>query len=332
MFLVTLLACAHRDPSDPADSDAPPDAPPAGTLAITQLDLRGTIGESTLVVGPDGTVVLIDVGNDAHAAEVADAVEALTGARRVDAVVLTHHHTDHAGAFATLALDVGVVVHRGAGPTVSDTNERVRTEVLAASERVDLCDELGCPNLPWRHELGGGASLTLFAANATIGDAQLGGDLEENTLSVVGTVTFGDFDYVFAGDLTGGGKRTPDAEGFFADHLDPWVPPTGADVLHLSHHGIDSSTHDAWIDRMFPEDGATRHAVVGTNGVYLDAPADEVLDRLRGRLGDGRVWVTTPGLLTGADPLLTELDGPVPMVVQGDGAYTIGGVAARAIP
>lgn len=327
MWGLALIACGH-----PPVEVAPASRP--GTLTIAQLDLRGATGESVLVVGPDGTVVLIDVGNDSHGGRVTDAVVAATGAAHADVIVLTHHHEDHEGGLDDLGLSVDVVLNRGLAHPQRDTNEGVRDSLRGRAGLVDLCDATGCPSLPFRVALGQGAALEVFAADATIGGETLPGvdDSEENALSLVGVVSWGDFDYGFAGDLCGGGKRTPDVEAFVAARVDPWLPASGVDVLHLGHHGIDSSTHAAWIDRMLPDDGALRHAVVGTNGTYLDAPADEVLDRLRDRLGGGRVWVPTPGALTGDDPLLEDVGGPVTITVAADGRYAVGDAAAVAIP
>ena len=48
---------------------------PEGELIIEQIYLPGAVsGESALIIGPDGTSVLIDVGNDSHQAEVREAV------------------------------------------------------------------------------------------------------------------------------------------------------------------------------------------------------------------------------------------------------------------
>lgn len=108
--------------------------PEPGALTIIQVRLPGVLqlGEAAVLVGPDGTVVLMDVGNSSHADDVAELVEDLNtrwittargfpadrGAREVDWVVITHIHGDHVGAFESLIEDEGLeitqgVVHRG---------------------------------------------------------------------------------------------------------------------------------------------------------------------------------------------------------------------------
>jgi hypothetical protein len=109
------------------------------------VGLLFAMGESTLVVGPDGTTILIDVGNNSHFDDVLEVVERINtqdlipsrgfpsrGARDIDWVILTHYHTDHIGAVVKLltgsqALRIrqGLVtrgmVDLGAGVTESDT-------------------------------------------------------------------------------------------------------------------------------------------------------------------------------------------------------------------
>lgn len=106
-----------------------------GELTIIQLGLTSFIpkmGEAALVIGPNGTMVAIDVGNDKHAKQVRALVHELNtdeltpahgfGARakdRLDWLLLTHWHADHVGGCGELltgkdALNVeSGVVHRG---------------------------------------------------------------------------------------------------------------------------------------------------------------------------------------------------------------------------
>lgn len=288
-----------------------------GTLGLIQLDCEGWIGESMLIVGPDGTRVLLDVGNDDHAAYVSAAVEAYTGADRVDAVVLTHFHEDHAGGLEDLSVGWDTLVSRG--PVHLDAVDL--PDGYDRSARVDLCTDTACA-LPWTLPLGEGAELVVFAANGEIDGARFGDlppdDDGENARSLVGVVRWGDFVYLWNGDLTGGGKDTPDVEALYADRMGPWLGAEGATIVHLGHHGIDSSTWSGWVERALPGHAAGRAGLVGSNSSYLDAPADEVLDRVRGHV-DG-VWVTRGGALTGDDPILHEPKDDVRIEVSAGGS------------
>lgn len=102
--------------------------PEPGELFYVQLGLDGlTLGEAAVTVWPDGQIVVIDVGNDSHAADVVSMVAELVTAMNargfaqrsasvVDHVLLTHHHADHTDGLADFLDSVtvsGRVVHRG---------------------------------------------------------------------------------------------------------------------------------------------------------------------------------------------------------------------------
>ena len=271
-----------------------------GQLLIEQLDLpASSTGEAALVIAPDGQSLLVDVGNDSHSDEVAAALHR-HGVAAVDHVVLTHDDQDHVGGIEDLPT-------HGAEP--------LRWDNLDVPHELDL----------------GGASLTLFLADGVLatdsGVVELAVDLEgeDNARSVAGVLRYGDFHYLFAGDLTGGGKGTPDVEGAVAARAGqlPWVPSGGVDVLHVNHHGISSSTSAAWADWLRPT-----VAVVGANKLYLDAPSPEALDALAPWVD--AVWVTRKGRLGNRDGRTHVARGPVTVVVEEGGNFEVCGSSYRA--
>ena len=285
-LLPLLLLCACVDvaiePCDPVEGD----------LLIEQIGLPGPpIGESALVTSPDGTKLLIDVGNGAHDQLVREA----TGGE-VDLLLVTHLDQDHAGGLDELE------------------------DVLAGAESIDA---------PGRWDLGGGAELVVFlvdgilevdAEQVDLRDEVDGLDGSDNARSSAGFVRQGDFVFVFAGDLTGGGKGTPDVESAVALRGELLLPAGDADLVHLNHHGIRSSTNQAWVDWLLPDDGEDRVAVVGANRGYLAAPHEEVVERVAPRLGEGRIHVTETGRLADPHPGLVEHGGSVYVGVSDDGA------------
>ena len=241
--------------------------------------------------GPDGSLLLIDVGAGPH-----DGLVRAAAGGPVDLLLVTHDDVDHVGGLDDLGDVVG---------------------------EAEVIDDVGV----W--DLGGGATLRVFLADGVLalqdGDVDLrdevpGLDASDNARSLAGVIEYGDFVYLFAGDLTGGGKDTPDVESAVAARGDLLLEPGDADVLHLSHHGIRSSTNAAWVDWLLPDDGSDRSAVVGANGGYLSAPAPEVVERVAPRLGDGHVHLTAAGALADPHPSLLEYEADVIVSVFDGGA------------
>ena len=278
-----LAGCTATDVPCGA-SDAP--------LVIRQLALPGpALGVSTLLELPDGRRLLIEVGNDSHDGVIRAAAPA------VDFVLVTHGDQDHAGGRGDLA------------------------DVLEGAEDIGALGE---------YSLGGGVTLEVFLADGVLrlgsGDLDLRPevldlDSSENAQSIGAVLRWGDFAWVFAGDLTGGGKGTPDVESAVAARGEELADAGSVDLVTLNHHGITSSSNAAWIDWLLPEDGRLRHVTATSNGGYLAAPHADVLDRVGPRLGGGAVWVGVPGSLTpDAHPHLRRTGGEVVVGVVDDGA------------
>lgn len=166
------------DGGGPVDAGLPTDAllPQPGEVSVVQLSLPALdfgfsppLGEAAVIVGPDGTLALLDVGNVMHADDVRDYIrwlneDVLTPERgyppraplQVEWIVLTHFHSDHIGAFERLVVDspplVGTlgVVHRGfvgLGPSITENDyEEVCNALRGALSDVDI--PLCVPEVP----------------------------------------------------------------------------------------------------------------------------------------------------------------------------------------
>jgi competence protein ComEC len=89
---------------------------PAQTLRIYAIDVEG--GKSTLYVSPSGESMLIDAGYAGHGNRDANriaAAAASAGVKRIDYLVITHYHGDHAGGVPQLAakLPIGKIFDHG---------------------------------------------------------------------------------------------------------------------------------------------------------------------------------------------------------------------------
>ncbi len=165
------------DPTDPTDQTIidedtvqPDDVIPAGELIIEQIYLPGlNMGEAILVVGPDGTTVLIDTANDGHGPQLLEAVTRRKGEAAIDWAIITHYHNDHIGGFDNLFgaganqhLEVRKgIVHRGFYdigsdmPGVEDFNQFCTlSQGELAAQVVTLCTgaaEMPCGNASSRY-------------------------------------------------------------------------------------------------------------------------------------------------------------------------------------
>jgi hypothetical protein len=381
------------DAGDAAVDQVSPDLGPDAALVIEQIYLDKVMGEAALVVGPDGTSVLIDTGGSAHTKQVLEAVDRRLGQRTVDWVIITHFHYDHVGGFANLVTpstgngNKPLVVKQGVisrglydlGDVAETTptfqaycQEIAKPQWKANHMLIDLCTgpakapcdgqgtgdpwpASGCPNLLLGDmtdpgddgqgklsyiDLGGGARLTLYHANGhvatgsgvksaesagiTIGH---GGTAPENGRSLGGVIRWGSFLYTFHGDLTG----TVEAlivklqKEVTASPGGPLLVKDGdLDVAHLSHHGLEGSTSQEWVDWLLPADGADRNAVIGANGMYVLSPAPGVLSRVGDRVGQGYIWLTMPAALGGKHPRLKTAYGAVVVrALSGGASYEV---------
>jgi hypothetical protein len=190
--------------------------------------------------------------------------------------------------------------------------------------------------------LGSGAELIFFAASARVAAGTgvenlepgvtvgYGGNGPENSRSIAAVLRWGNFSYVFAGDMTGeGASDNPKVEQgvaaagpgiLYEPGGAPIVPAGSVDVMHVSHHGYASSTWQEWVDWLLPNDGQSRNAVIGCNKGYLLAPTPKVLQRTGARVGNGFIWVTESGMGGSTHPRLSNANGSVVVRVSEQGS------------
>lgn len=126
----------------------PPDMPTAPQLTIEQIYLAGTqTGESALVVGPDGTSVLIDFGGSSHTDKILETIDRRLGHRNIDWLVSTHYHSDHVGSFHDLVTPSSAngnqplqITHGLISRGLYDINSLL---MLSISPLRSLCTDLG---------------------------------------------------------------------------------------------------------------------------------------------------------------------------------------------
>ncbi len=221
----------------------------AGTLTVSVLDVGQ--GQSILLRSGDALALVDCGGNGLQDAgdTAADAVQAL-GRTRLDLLILTHCHADHAGGVPQLLdrLEVGAILLPD-----TDPEEGLRAEILALAGARDipviLLGENGTAAL-------GEAELTLYAP---LGD----GGANEEGLSVL--CTAGDFDLLITGDMNQVVERRLLKYGDLPD----------IELLIAGHHGSKHATSEELLLAVRPE-----YAVISVGDNRYGHPAPETLERL----------------------------------------------------
>jgi hypothetical protein len=241
---------------------------PSGLLEIHYINVQQ--GGSTLVIGPDGTTLLLDAGADGKGTERVVPYLMGIGLLPSDGLHYTlpgHLEADHVGG-----LDEVI----GAGYDV-----RIRNWYNGSAFSSALVDDwraacgsttAGAPvPIPLGQilDLGDGATLTVVAvAGDVIGYGHVpGSENNEADLSVAVLVEYGDFDFIWASDLGGGDDdsactgrmtgrtnvETPLAQALTTGTAFPLLSDAGVDVLHVNHHGSEASTNSDWMNLLRPE-------------------------------------------------------------------------------
>lgn len=220
-------------------------------MAAAVLDVGQ--GESVLLRCGDSWA-LVDCGGDSQtdAGDIAADYIRSMGGQRLDLLVITHFHDDHANGVPQLLerVPVDAIVLPAAGE-----DSPLRQEIVSIAKEKNIpMEELSRDRTV---ELDGGGALHLFAPLGV-------GETNEEGLSVL--ATSGDFDVLITGDMGG------DVEQLLLEHTQlPHV-----EVLVAGHHGSGHSTSPELLAAIQPE---TAVISVGADNRY-GHPAAETMERL----------------------------------------------------
>ncbi len=279
--------------------------PPSGNLTVYILDVGQ--GDCALVVSPNGTTMLIDAGKTHKGKDVVLPYLNRLGITELDYIVASHYHEDHIGGIDEVINGgvsvTGLVYDRGGSYDSTAYNQYV---TAVGNKRTTVTDGQII-------DLGGEAQAKCVAVN---GNGVLGAS-NENDLCVALVISYGDFDYFTAGDLSGETTRSYiDIETSVA------LEVGDIEVYKVNHHGSRYSTSQYLVDIMKPEVSVFS---LGNDNDY-GHPTQEVIDRLAA--ADSYMYLTEEPPPEGGSvpPGKGEIvNGHIVITTDGVGDYTVNG-------
>lgn len=223
------------------------------TAALSELDavfLNVGQADATLILC-DGAAMLIDGGTKDASQYLYSAIKKLN-IERIDYVIATHPDSDHIGGLpaALEAAEVGVLY----SPTWYSEDTAFLTLKKKATEK-NL--PLTFP-IPGESIMLGGATITFLAPLRQYG--------ANNNLSIVLRIDYGDTSMLFTGDAEFESETDMLSEGV----------KLSADLLHVGHHGSNTSTSLQFLDAVHPTIGIISVGMGNTYGL----PTAETLQAL----------------------------------------------------
>ena len=231
-----------------------------GRLQLHFIDVGQ--GDGALLVSPLGQTVLFDNGVNGNCSKPLEYLRKLK-LSSIDYHIASHYHSDHIGCttdvFANFPLRKAALDRGG-----SYNSAIFRAYVAATGEK----RETATPGTTMTLDAGSGQPVTVKIV-ALNGDGV--STTNENDLSVVALVRFGNFRAVIGGDLSG--YRT----GSYEDIETSVAPKVGqVEVYKVHHHCSRYSTNAAWLETTQPKIG-----IISTgNGNGYGHPTQECLERL----------------------------------------------------
>ncbi|MBI4365548.1 MAG: MBL fold metallo-hydrolase [Deltaproteobacteria bacterium] len=225
-----------------------------GALRITALAIGQ--GDATLLESPDGLAALIDAGPPGAGAGIVLPYLAARGIQRLHITIASHYDSDHIGGMAEVfhgpdqipqtADDLLPEACWDRGGAIPDDHPASR---LYADRRVP-CHHVLSPGE--RIGLGSEVAITVLAVNGRFADGREVplDPADENAHSAALLIQYGDFLYLTAGDLPGGGGKPPYETIDLETPLLPLLPRL--QVLHVSHHGSRTATTAALLQAAAP--------------------------------------------------------------------------------
>ncbi len=264
--------------------------PAAGAdLQMYFVDVEG--GQATLIVSPSGESMLVDAGWPGYKGRDSDRIAAaarLAGVKRIDYLLVTHHHLDHVGGVPEIAAKIPVGTFVDHGPnTETGADARKLTEayakVLAAGAKhlvVKPGDRIPIQGIDVNVVAANGNTITEPLGGAAAPNSACAGvklqapDPTENARSVAVLVNYGRFRFADFGDLTWNRELALVCPANLLGTVDAYL---------VTHHGMDISNSPPIVHALKPE------VAIMNNGAKKGG-APKAFDVLRSSPGLEDLW------------------------------------------
>ena len=272
IVIVYLSSCGEirgtQIPTPPVDSQSPeiagqtpPQSPRSqaenltGTLKISYLDVGQ--GDCIFINLPNGESVLIDAGERENGAQVVQYIKD-SGEDTLDYVIATHPHADHIGGMGTVL----------SAFAVKDLYMPDKTHTTQTFE--DLLSVIAQKGLGIQVAKAGKVIFDYGNVKAEFIGPCSDGYGELNNYSAVVLLSYNGCRFLFMGDAEAESETEILLEGY----------DVRADILKAGHHGSDTSSTGAFVEKVGP-----RYAVISCGeGNAYGHPDAKVLERMN-RLG-----------------------------------------------
>ena len=248
----------------PWKGDASAIAEDTGRMYIYYMAGEGTevpgvgqkIGDSALVVFPDGKTMLIDACSEPYCATLVANLKRL-GVSRLDYMVFTHGHSDHYACFTCSGglcdnFAIGHVYYDG---TINAGNTKI----------INKCQSYGIPYsiLKCGDSLSiGGVSIEILNPSPDVVGTEVSVEADQNNTSITMKFTYGDISALFCGDLYKAGMQALVDIAAIRAKLD-------ADIVRMPHHGhSETSILQSFADAVSPVIAVASSGVPVNTSVY----------------------------------------------------------------
>ncbi|RUT47982.1 MBL fold metallo-hydrolase [Paenibacillus anaericanus] len=267
-----ISGCSLEWESQNETTIAPGSVDSESKLRVIFLDVGQ--GASQLLISPTGQTMLIDAGNNDREEQMVEYLEQY-GVDRLDIVIGTHPDADHIGGLDAVinTVDVGKIYM----PKVQANTKTFESLLRSIKNKgLKVTTAKAGLQLDWDEQV----DVTMIAPVVN--------GLDNNNMSAVIKVTYGDTSFLLTGDASSASEKEMIGSGVDLQ----------ADVLLVGHHGSKSSTTLSFLNQVNPE-----YAVIQVGDNSYGHPKETILERLRKKNIEvyrndlqGTVEITSDGL------------------------------------